>query len=356
MGEVFLAWDDRLKRRVAIKRIRHDSAVTSQRRERFRREAQAVAGLSHSAIVQIYDIAEDSSGDCIVMEYVEGRTLAALLNAGGPIAPGLAARLAREIAEGLQAAHAAGFVHRDLKAENVIVTASAHAKILDFGLSKSVFESADESLTADGTVLGTFHAMSPEQARGGEVDSRSDLFSLGVLLYEMLTGTSPFRGTNPLDTLKRVTTDQPPPVQALRPGVPAALGSLVERLLAKDPEGRPRDAQAVALELGRIERLPEGEGAPWPPGRDNAAAGSGPSSDLWGDLPTAQARRPSRRLLFSQPRSQTPGRRPLPSPAREAAGSTGARRSPSWRACSCRPWVSWPCSGVPRQSRSASWS
>lgn len=286
MGEVFLAWDDRLKRRVAIKRIRQDSADPGQRRERFRREAQAAAGLSHPAIVQIYDIAEDASGDGIVMEYVEGRTLAALLRAGGALRPGLAVRLAREVAEGLHAAHTAGFVHRDLKAENVIVTATAHAKILDFGLSKPVSGSADESLTADGAVLGTFHAMSPEQARGEEVDARSDLFSLGVLFYEMLTGTSPFRGANPLDTLRRVATDQPAPVRALRPGLPEGLGVLVERLLEKDPEDRPRDAQEVAWELGRLERLvQEEDGEPWP-----ARPGAGPPADPFGDLPTGQVR------------------------------------------------------------------
>lgn len=253
MGEVFLAWDDRLKRRVAIKRIRHDSAVTSHRRERFRREAQAAAGLNHPSIVQIYDIADDGSGDCIVMEYVEGRTLASLLAGGAPLDAGQAARLAREVAEGLAAAHEAGFIHRDLKAENVIVTPSGHVKILDFGLVRSIFgDAGEESLTADGTVLGTYHAMSPEQASGDELDQRSDLFSLGVLLYEMLTGRSPFRGANPLDTLKKVISEHPPAVAALRPGLPPALSSLVDRLLAKDRWERPANAREVVRLLEEI--------------------------------------------------------------------------------------------------------
>jgi serine/threonine-protein kinase len=288
MGEVFLAWDDRLKRRVAIKRIRHDADVTAHRRERFRREAQAAASLSHPSIVQIHDIVEDGSGDCIVMEYIEGCTLAALLGSGSPLRPGLAARLAREIAEGLEAAHAAGFIHRDLKADNVIVTSAGRAKILDFGLAKPVGPSEGDSLTADGAVLGTWHAMSPEQARGGEVDARSDLFSLGVLLYEMLTGTSPFRGKSPLDTLQRVTRDQPRPVRTLRPEIPDVLSALVEHLLAKAPDARPRDARAVALELGRIERLPEVEMAA--PAESTVAE---PHPGSWGDLPTGEKPGPS---------------------------------------------------------------
>jgi len=298
MGEVFLAWDDRLKRRVAIKRIRHDSEVTPQHRERFRREAQAAASLSHPSIVQVYDIAEDGSGDCIVMEYVEGSPLAALLGSG-PLEPWLAARLAREIAEGLEAAHAAGFVHRDLKAENVIITPSGRAKILDFGLAKPIGPSEGDSLTADGAVLGTYRAMSPEQARGGTVDARSDLFSLGVLLYEMLTGTSPFRGTNPLDTLQRVTSDRPRPVRDLRPEVPDALSALVEHLLAKRPEARPHDARAVALELGRIEQLPELEA-----GSHAAMTAVEPHPGAWSDLPTG----PSPPNPLSHTHSHPPGR------------------------------------------------
>ena len=250
MGEVFLAWDDRLKRRVAIKRIRHDAEMTTQRRERFRREAQAAASLSHPSIVKIYDIAEDGSGDCIVMEYVEGCTLAALLGSGAPLRPGLAARLAREIAEGLEAAHAAGFIHRDLKAENVIVTAAGRAKILDFGLAKPVGPSEGDSLTADGAVLGTYHAMSPEQARGGEVDARSDLFSLGVLLYEAATGVSPFKADTPVATLTRVCTHQQTPVHELSPDVPGPLSLWIDTLLEKARERRPASAAEASERLG----------------------------------------------------------------------------------------------------------
>ena len=154
MGEVFLAWDDRLGRRVAIKRIREGSDWAGQG-ERFRREARAAARLSHPAIVHVYDLLEDDAGLAIVMEYVEGPTLADL-TAGGLPEPALAVRLARDVAEGLAAAHAAGLVHRDLKAENVVVTAAGRAKILDFGLAKPVFgNEGEESLTAHGAVIGT---------------------------------------------------------------------------------------------------------------------------------------------------------------------------------------------------------
>src|SRR3954447_17807025 len=137
MGEVYLAYDERLERRVALKRIRADSSSDPRLRQRFRREARAAARLSHPAIVQIHDILEDGSGDCIVLEYVDGRTLSSVL-ASGPPQPSFALRLAREIAEGLAHAHAQGLLHRDLKTENVIITGDGHAKILDFGLARPV--------------------------------------------------------------------------------------------------------------------------------------------------------------------------------------------------------------------------
>lgn len=251
MGEVFLAWDERLGRRVAVKRILRDSP-TSLDRERFRREARAAARLSHPFVVQVYDLVEDATGDAIVLEYVEGRTLRALLAEGVPPI-GLAVLLAREVTEGLAAAHAAGLVHRDLKAENVLVTREGHAKILDFGVAKLP---EAEALTGYGAVLGTAHAMSPEQARGGEVDARSDLFSLGILLYELLTGTSPFRGSNALDAMQRVISHAPPPVSSLRPEVPRALSHLVDRLLAKRREDRPGSAAEVARELAALASSP----------------------------------------------------------------------------------------------------
>ncbi|HVS00242.1 MAG TPA: protein kinase [Thermoanaerobaculia bacterium] len=274
MGEVFLAWDERLGRRVAVKRIRRGEP-TAKERERLRREAQAAARLSHPSIVQVYDWVEDASGDAIVLEYVEGRTLREMLGEGLP-ALALAVRLAREIAAGLAAAHAVGLVHRDLKAENVIVTPDGRAKVLDFGIAKVFGGGHGETLTAHGAVLGTLHAMSPEQARSAEVDARSDLFSLGVLLYEMLTGRSPFLGKDPLDTLQRVASHHPPSVADLRPEVPRELSDLVDRLLAKSREDRPGTAGEVAQALAAFS--PAGAEVWQPLGGEGKTLGEIPTS------------------------------------------------------------------------------
>ena len=252
MGEVFLAWDERLERRVAIKRIRQDSDLSPEQRERFRREARMAARLSHSAIVQIHDLVTEGDEDAIVMEYVEGRTLAQRL-AGGRLKTAEALRLSLEIATGLAAAHEAGLIHRDLKSANVIVTGDGHAKILDFGLARPVGLSDDTSLTRQGIVVGTLLSMSPEQARGQELDERSDLFSLGVLLYEMLAGRSPFQGKDAVEVLHRVVYEPPPDLRSLRPDLAPELESLLDRLLAKDRQLRPGSAREV---IAALESLP----------------------------------------------------------------------------------------------------
>jgi serine/threonine-protein kinase len=249
MGEVFLAYDERLDRKVAIKRIRSDASATPERRERFRREARLAAKLNHPAIVQIYDVLTEGDASYIVMEHVEGTNLRRLLD-DGPLPPGEVVALGRDVAQGLAEAHRQGIVHRDLKSENILVTPDGRAKIADFGIAKRALAGPEEgSLTGDGRVLGTYRAMSPEQARGETVDFRSDLFSLGVLLYEALTGQSPFEADNELAMLSRIVRDRQIPVREVRPEVPAELSFLVDHLLEKDPLARPRSAREVADSL-----------------------------------------------------------------------------------------------------------
>jgi len=242
MGEVYRAFDERLDRWVAIKLIRSEAAENATARERFRREARAAASLSHPSIVQIHDIVSSDEGDAIVMELVEGESLSSRL-ARGPCPVEEAVRLGREIASGLAAAHARGIVHRDLKPENVMITGEGYAKILDFGLAKRL--EGEASLTEDHRVIGTFRAMSPEQARGLPVSPSSDLFSLGTLLYEMLSGKSPFEGGSTLETLTRICTHQQAPLREVSPAVPESLSNLVDLLLKKDPALRPESAGKV---------------------------------------------------------------------------------------------------------------
>jgi serine/threonine protein kinase len=252
MGDVFLAHDDRLDRRVAIKRMRLETAGAPGHRERFQREARVAARLSHPAVVQVYDVLAEDGADFIVMEHVEGTTLRQRL-AAGPLPVAKAVALARDVAGGLAEIHRAGVVHRDLKSENVLITLSGHAKIADFGIAKRLHgEDAKDSLTAMGRVLGTYRSMSPEQACGAEVDHRSDLFSLGVLLYEALTGLSPFRAENELAMLNRIVLHRQAPVQELNPAVPEELSLLVDHLLEKDPWLRPQSAAEVAWALGKL--------------------------------------------------------------------------------------------------------
>ena len=251
MGEVWKAWDERLDRSVAVKLIRPESSEDQTARERFRREARAAAALTHPSIVRIYDVVPSGEGEAIVMELVEGELLSERI-ARGPLPLGDAVRLGRQIAEGLAAAHRRGILHRDLKAENVIVTPDGEAKVLDFGLAKRLDGEAEMSLTHTAAVVGTFRTMSPEQARGMALDDRSDLFSFGILLYEMLTGVSPFKGESVPATMMRICTSPQVPVLERRPEVPGALSLLVEELLEKDASLRPPGAQAVVARLEAI--------------------------------------------------------------------------------------------------------
>ncbi|MEM8961724.1 MAG: protein kinase [Acidobacteriota bacterium] len=251
MGEVFRARDERLGRQVALKHLRPDHTDSPQRRARLRREAWAVAQLNHPGIVQIYDVLEASDGDWIVMEWVPGETLETRI-ARRQLDAAETIELTRQVAKALAAAHNRGVIHRDLKTANIMVGDDGQAKILDFGLAKSL--DRDSSVdTRSGAVMGTAHAMSPEQARGRTVDYRSDLFSLGSMIHEMTTGQAPFRGTTLADTLTRICTSEPPRLDEIRDDLPRSLADLVEHLLAKMPEARPASAKDVAARLERME-------------------------------------------------------------------------------------------------------
>ncbi len=252
MGAVYRAYDQRLERTVAIKQVHPDTAEDPRARDRLRREARAVASLNHPAVVQIFDIIEMSDGDWIVMELVEGETVHRLVEQG-KLGLVQALHLGREIAEGLAEAHAKGIVHRDLKTENVMITTAGRAKILDFGLAKKIWKGQGEgSISVQGAILGTGRAMSPEQAMGEDVDHRSDLFSLGSLLYEVLTGRPPFLGTSIFHTLAQVCSERQQPAAEINPQVPSELSRLLDDLLEKSPKNRPQSAADVARRLIEI--------------------------------------------------------------------------------------------------------
>jgi len=241
MGEVYRARDLRLDRIVAIKILRRDAAASANSRQRFIQEAKSASALNHPNIVTIYDIFEHDGVDCLVMECVEGKTLAESIAHGGmPVKDVL--RIALQIAEGLRKAHAAGIVHRDIKPSNIMICADGPVKILDFGLSKltesqSPGDDATRSfVTEEGAVVGTVSYMSPEQAQGKPVDHRSDIFSFGSVLYEMLTGRRAFHEDSKVATLAALLRADPPPLPS--PGVPRSLARIVSKCLRKNPDER----------------------------------------------------------------------------------------------------------------------
>ena len=260
MGEVFLALDTRLGRHVAVKVLPAELSADRERLARLEREARAASALNHPNIVTVHDIGTSGPTSYIAMEFVEGKTLRELL-LSGPLTVKRALEIAAQVADGLAKAHAAGIVHRDLKPENLMVSKDGFAKILDFGLAKfaplesgelSRMQTVTKAQTEVGTVLGTVGYMSPEQARGEAVDFRSDQFSFGGILYEMVAGVHPFRLGTPAETVSAILRDEPAPLAETVPQSPEALRWIIERCLSKEPGERYGSTRDLARDLRRV--------------------------------------------------------------------------------------------------------
>ena len=250
MADVYLAEDQELGRRVAIKILNGRHANDDQFIERFRREAKNAAALNHPSIVSIYDRGEAEDTYYIAMEFLDGRTLKELIVGRGAAPINVAIEYGRQILSALRFAHRHGIVHRDIKPHNVLVDAEGRVKVTDFGIARA----GTSQMTETGSIVGTAQYLSPEQARGGEIDPRSDLYSLGVVLYELLTGKTPFDGDTPVEIAMKHLSNAPKPPSKLRPEVPPELDKVVLRALAKNPDERYQSADEMEADLERVAR------------------------------------------------------------------------------------------------------
>ena len=252
MAEVSLAHDEVLDRDVALKVLRSQYAGDEEFYERFRREATSAAGLSHPNIVQVYDRGETPDGTCyIAMEYVSGGTLKERLDERGPMEPQRALAVAGQVAEALWAAHERGVIHRDIKPQNILITDMGHLKVTDFGIARAA---SAATISATNAVFGTAGYLSPEQALGEPATPRSDLYSLGIVLYELLTGFVPYRADNPVAVCMKHVTEPLTPPHRLDPTIPEPVDALVVKMLAKDPADRPADASEVLDDIEGVRR------------------------------------------------------------------------------------------------------
>ena len=256
MGEVFLARDITLDRKVALKFLPEKLQQDPTARKRFLREAKSAAALDHPFICKIYEIGEAQDRTFIAMEYIQGRTLEARM-AESPLSMGDVLETAWEIADALEGAHRLGIVHRDLKPSNVMLIPEGHIKVMDFGLAKRVTPEGEEEdvstvLTQDGAAVGTVPYMSPEQVRGRPLDTRSDIFSFGVVLYEMVTGVHPFKKDSIMDTAQTILSATPPPIARYVHDVSELLQDTIRKMLAKDPGERYQTVKGLIIDLRRV--------------------------------------------------------------------------------------------------------
>ena len=261
MAQVYLAEQTSLKRNVAIKVMRSDFGSDDTHRKRFEHEARAAAGLNHPNIVQVFAVGEEENIQYIAQEYVQGVNLRQYLQKKKPPTAHIAMHLMKQVSSALHAAHQAGIVHRDIKPENIMVTRRMVAKVTDFGLAQLTLGGERVNLTQMGVTMGTPLYMSPEQVNGTAVDARSDLYSMGVTFYHLLSGSPPFRAATAFALAYKHLNEDAPPLQQLRPDLPPSLIKVVHRLMLKDPAERFPDARAVLAELKRIEKSGETGGS-----------------------------------------------------------------------------------------------
>ncbi len=274
MGEIYKAQDSRLNRLVAVKILSPGLSTDPERRRRFFQEAQAASALNHPNIITLYDIISEGDLQCIVMEYISGKTLRDLIPAGG-LQPSQALQYGTQIASALTAAHSAGIIHRDLKPSNIMVTSSGLIKVLDFGLAKWIDTglsgqtaeqtTVEAALTREGSIIGTVSYMSPEQAEGKHVDARSDIFSFGDVLYEMVTGKRAFEGRSGISTLSSILRDDVRPIHEAAPDVPPLLEAIILRCLPKDPSARWQSMKEIEGALINLQRQLDPGGQYVPP-------------------------------------------------------------------------------------------
>ena len=340
MAEVWLATDLSLDRKVALKWLKPSLATDPVVAERFRREAIAVAGLTHPNIVAVHDVFEDGGRQAVVMQLVDGKSLRQLLDVQTRLSPELTIHIGTCVAAALDAAHRAGFVHRDVKPGNILVTADGRVLLTDFGIAKGL-DASGEDLTSDNVMMGTAKYLSPEQVRGRKLDGRADLYSLGLVLYECLAGRVPFLGETDADTaLARLQRD-PTDLGRLRPTLPRGLVNLIHRLLARNPNHRPATGAELRDELLRIADEPPPDLTPLGAGLTTGPSPVGPfirAPRATGPVPRtrpARPRSPVKRRRPTRCRRAAATTRPTPVPACAAAPLVASSRARVRRWCSC---------------------
>ena len=344
MAEVWLATDLSLDRKVALKWLKPSLATDPVVAERFRREAIAVAGLTHPNIVAVHDVFEDSGRQAVVMQLVDGKSLRQLLDVQTRLSPELTIHIGTCVAAALDAAHHAGFVHRDVKPGNILVTPDGRVLLTDFGIAKGL-DTSDDDLTSDNVMMGTAKYLSPEQVRGRKLDGRADLYSLGLVLYECLAGRVPFLGETDADTaLARLQRD-PTDLGRLRPTIPRGLVNLIHRLLSRNPNHRPSTGAELRAELQRIADEPPPDLTPLEPHRRPTRCPS-----PVGPFIRAPRARPARSPRTRPGAPPIPGEatppNPVPRRPRDHTPNAGPRpaRQPGPRACSRAPGRRWSSS------------